>query len=84
MSAKFKNYPPRLANGRLVSAAHGCGRLWLCYHGCGAGRPPKSTAVQNSSGEVSGQGGGDDDSGQAGGDEDSDRARGGEVWPGSR
>ena len=42
------SYAPRLANGRLVSATHGCGRLWLWYHGCGAGRPAKSTAVQSS------------------------------------
>ena len=31
------SYAPRLANGRLVSAVHGCGRLWLWYNGCGAG-----------------------------------------------
>ena len=38
-----------ILHGWLVSTTHDCGRLWLCYHGCGAGRPTNSTAVQTSS-----------------------------------
>ena len=39
---------PRLAVGRLSRILHGCGRLWLWPHGCGAGRLAKSTAMQTS------------------------------------